>query len=379
MISLFRRLIFSKLGLVIAGLVFAIFGLSMVGGDVSSLREQGLAALSGGSTDPIRVGGTTVSPDELTQRVKDEFEQYRQQAQQPTLTLQQYVATGGFDATVNRQVDQLALAEFAHRQGMVVSKRAEDGVISSDPNLRAPNGEFDANAFRQLLASRKLTERSVRTDLNRGLLSAQVLGPIGGQQQPVALQLALPFANMSLDRRFGTIAFVPTAAMATGAVPTDAELQAFYARNIARYTVPERRVVRYARITPDQVRARATPSDADIAAQYRTDAAKYAAVEKRTITQVVVLSQAAATQLAAKVKGGTPIAAAAAAAGLAPKTGAALTKTALGRPDLGRLRRCRIRRGAGRRRRAGAGRARLCRRACRQGRAGRRAQPGPGA
>ena len=329
MISLFRRLIFSKVGIVVAFILFAFFGLSMVGGDVSSLREQGMAALGGGGGgDPIRVGGVKVTAEELTQRVKDDFDRYRQQAQRPDLTLEQYVATGGFDATVNRQIDQLALAQFGGDQGMLISKRQIDGIIASDPNLQGPNGQFDPNAFRQLLAARKLTERGVRADMTRGLLAAQLTAPLASRQ-PVALQLALPYANLSLDRRFGQIAFVPSKAMPTGAPPTDAELQAFYTRNLARYTVPERRSVRFARITPASVRARATPSDADIAQAYRTDAAKYAATEKRTITQVTVLSEAAAGKLAAAGKGGTPLAAAATAAGLAASTKPALAKAAL--------------------------------------------------
>lgn len=330
MISLFRRLIFSKVGIVVAFILFALFGLSMVGGDMSGLRTQGLAALGGGAGgDPIRVGGTKVTAEELAQRVKDDFEQYRQQAQQPNLTLAQYVATGGFDATVNRQVDQLALAQFGTDQGMLVSKRAIDGIIASDPNLQGPDGKFDANAFRQLLAARKLTERGVRTDMTRGLLAAQLTAPVGAQQQTVALQLALPYASMLLDKRFGQIAFVPSKAMPAGAAPADTELQAYYRSNLVRYTVPERRQIRVARISPDLVRARAAPSDADIARQYRQDALKYAPTEKRTITQVTVLTQAAAAQLAARIRAGTPIAAAATAAGLTPKTLPALARGAL--------------------------------------------------
>ena len=303
MISLFRRLIFSKVGVVVAGLLFAIFGLSMVGGDMSGLRSQGLAALGGSGTDLIRVGSVKVSPEALAARVNDEFEGFRQQ--QPTLTMAQYVAGGGFDATVQRYINSLALDQFGQGQGMLVSKRAIDGQIASIPGLQGPNGDFDPNAFRQLLIQRKLTERGVRDDLSRDILANQLTQPLERQQGQVPLQLALPYANMSLDRRAGTIAFVSSRAMTPGPVPTDAELQTFYARNVARYTVPERRTLRLARVTPDLVRARATPSDADIAAQYRADAVKYAATEKRTVTQVVVLDQAAANALAAKVKAGT--------------------------------------------------------------------------
>ena len=326
MLSIFRRLIYSKVGLVVAFVLFAIFGLAMVGGDVSSLRTQGLAALGGGSGDAIRVGRVRVSPDELAQRVQQEFDGFRQQ--QPTLTLQQYIAGGGFDATVERLVNSLALDQYGQNQGMLVSKRAVDGQIASIPGLQGPDGKFDESAFRQLLQQRKLTERGVRADLSRDMMAQSLTAPIE-RPQTVPVQLAMPYADLSLERRTATIAFVPTRAMATGGAPTDAELQAFYGRNLPRYTLPERRTLRYARVTPALVKARATPSDADIANAYRADAAKYAATEKRSITQVVVLTEAGATALAAKVKAGTPLAAAASAAGLSTSTQLGLTRAAL--------------------------------------------------
>ena len=217
MISFFRRLIFSKLGIVVAGILFAIFGLSMVGGDVSGLRTQGLAALGGGGNDLIRVGKQTITPEELAQHVKDDWERYRSTQQRPDMTLAEYVSIGGFDATVNRQIDQLALDQFGERQGMTISKRAVDGLIASDPNLQGPDGQFDPNAFRLALQARKLTERGLRTDMARSMMAGQLVGPIAAAPATVPLQLALPYANLSLDRRAGTIAFVPTRAMPAGA------------------------------------------------------------------------------------------------------------------------------------------------------------------
>ncbi|MCB8835723.1 hypothetical protein LJD42_29700, partial [Escherichia coli] len=89
-----------------------------------------------------------------------------------------------------------------------------------------------------------------------------------------------------------------------GAAPTDADIQAAYRRGIARYTVPQRRAIRYAIITPDLVKARATPTEQEVAQAYAQQKPLYAPVQKRDITQVVVLDQAGANALAAKVKGG---------------------------------------------------------------------------
>lgn len=323
MISTFRRLIYSKVGAVIAFVLLALFALEFAPGAVSGLRSEGIGTLTGGN-DVLRVGKTRVSAPDFQARVEQEMEGYRQQ--NPQLDMAQFVNGGGFDAVLQRLTNGLAMEQFGHDQGMVVSRRAVDGQIASIPGLQGPNGQFDEQLFRQLLAQRKLTEAGVRTDLSRDMLAVMLTGTLL-RPQPVPQNLALPYANLSLEKRAGVIAFVPTKAMPAGPAPTDAELQAFYARNLPRYTTPERRALRFARVTPDQVKA--TPTDAEIAQAYNADRAKYAATEKRTITQVVVLDQAGATALAARVKDGTPLVAAATAAGLSTSTKTLLTKAAL--------------------------------------------------
>ncbi|RZM31065.1 MAG: peptidyl-prolyl cis-trans isomerase, partial [Sphingomonas sp.] len=99
-----------------------------------------------------------------------------------------------------------------------------------------------------------------------------------------------------------------------------AELATYYARNLGKYRLPERRVVRYATLSPTSLAAQAAPSDAEIAAAYKAQAQKFAAAELRTIVQVVVGDQASANALAAKVRGGASIEQVARAAGLEPAT-----------------------------------------------------------
>jgi len=123
------------------------------------------------------------------------------------------------------------------------------------------------------------------------------------------------YAELLVARHEGTIGVVQ--AKPDGiAVPTDQEVAAFYKANVARYSLPERRSLRYAMISADTVTAPA-PTDAEIAAQYKTDAAKYAASETRTIQRVVLPDENAAKAFAAKLAQGTSFDAAATQAGLA--------------------------------------------------------------
>ncbi|PMZ68165.1 hypothetical protein, partial [Pseudomonas sp. FW305-70] len=83
----------------------------------------------------------------------------------------------------------------------------------------------------------------VRTDIaDQTLMRHLILPTIGAIQVPV--QMALPYASLLLEKRNGTVGFIPSQAVAAGPAPTDAELNTFYTRNLSRYRVPERRIVR---------------------------------------------------------------------------------------------------------------------------------------
>ncbi len=324
MLAFFRRLTHSKVGVVITFIVLGVIALAFAAGDITGLSSMtGGAGITGG--DVAKVGKAEVTVNELKTQAQTQLEGFRQE--QPTLDMATFVNQGGLDGTLDRIVSSMALEQFGRAQGMVVSKRAVDGQIASIPALQGPTGKFDENLYRQVLAQRKLTDAQIRSDIVRDTFAQQLTIPSTGATQ-VSSQLALPYASLLLEKRTGTIGFIPAAVVPAGPAPSDADLATFYKRNIARYTVPERRIVRYAIVSPDRVKAQAVPTDAEIAKTYQQDRARYAATEKRTITQVVVADQAGATALAAKVKAGTSLADAARAAGLEASTQAGVEKAA---------------------------------------------------
>src|SRR4029453_2568935 len=117
------------------------------------------------------------------------------------------------------------------------------------------------------------------------------------------LGVARPYASMLLEAREGQLALVPTDAFRAGLNPSDGDLQSFYAQNGRRYVVPEQRVLRFARIQPEQV-ASIVPTDAEIAAYYKTNQTTYAGSESRVISQAVIQDKRQADGIAARAKGG---------------------------------------------------------------------------
>lgn len=324
MLSFFRRLINSKVGVVVTFVILGVIALAFAAGDVSNLAGGASGGLGG--NDLAKAGGEEVTLADMRQRAGDEVSAARRQT--PTASMTDYVNTGAFDAALDRMVTNAALAAFGHDQGMVASKRLVDGQIASIPGLQGPTGKFDETLYRRILAERRLTDAGIRRDIAREIVAQQLLAPTGSATL-IGEQMARPYVGLLLERRVGQAAFIPTAAIPAGPAPTDAEVQTFYGRNLTRYRVPERRSIRYAIVNADAVRAAATPTEAEIAQAYQQDRAKYQATEKRTVTQVIVADQAGATALATKVRGGASLADAARGAGLEPATFTAVDKAAL--------------------------------------------------
>jgi peptidyl-prolyl cis-trans isomerase D len=316
MISLLRRLINSKVGLTISFL--ALFGFALIGlGGGGIFSGSGTGGGDATRDDVVTVGKYRVGSAELRAKIESDYDNYRQQ--QPSLTLAQYVTAGGMDQTYDQLVDGLALEQFAAQQKMAVSDAYVQSLIKASPGFQDASGKFNQRTFDQYLAGTRTTLAQLTRQVTQGALAKQLVIPtIGASQVPG--KLALPYASLLLERRDGQIGLIPASAMRAGPAPTEADLAAFYKRNTTRYIVPERRAVRYAIITPEQVKAEATPTEQEIAATYNADRARYLPTEKRTLVQVLVTDQAGATALAAKVKGGTSLEAAAQGAGLSAAT-----------------------------------------------------------
>ncbi|MDP1026128.1 SurA N-terminal domain-containing protein [Sphingomonas sp. KR1UV-12] len=323
MLSFFRRLINSKVGVIVTFVVLGVIALAFAAGDVSNIA--GSAAGIGGN-DIAKIGKEEITVAELRQRAGDEVAAARRT--QPTADMAGYLQAGALEQALDRMIGATSLAVFGRDQGMAISKRLVDGQIASIPALQGPTGKFDENLYRRILAERKLTDAGIRKDIAQELLAQQLTAPTVGAAS-VGEQMARPYAALMLERRQGQAGFIPTATLPAGPAPTAAELQAFYGRNLSRYRVPERRSLRYALVTPEQVRAAATPTEAEVARAYQQNRAAYQASEKRTVSQVIVADQAGAQALAAKVRAGTSLADAARAAGLEASTLTGLDKAAL--------------------------------------------------
>ena len=204
MLGFFRRLINSKVGIIVTFITLGIIALAFAAGDVSNIRNVGLGALSG--NDVATIGKAKITVDELRQRAQQEIEQARQQ--QPGVDAKQYLAAGGLEAAVQQLITTVGLAEFGRENGLVGSKRLVDGQIASITARTGPHGQLDETLYRRILAERRLTDAQVRQDIARDVLVRQLTAPTIGATT-VGQQLALPYASLLLEKRARELGIVP--------------------------------------------------------------------------------------------------------------------------------------------------------------------------
>lgn len=274
----------------------------------------GIGDLAGGASGGTlaTAGGREVTAEEVRDAVTREYDRARQQ--QPTLDLASFLAGGTYDAILDQLITAAAIERFGGDQGLIVSQRMIDREIVNIPSFRNFTGQFDETVFRQVLRSQNLTEAGLRADIARSLMQRQLLAPIAASAR-VPDAVAREYASLLLERRRGTIGVVPAELLAAEIAVTDAEVAAYYRENPERFTIPERRVVRYALIGQEQIGEAGRPTDAEIAAAYRQNSAQYGPRETRTLQQVVLPDQAAAQAFVQRVRGGASFAEAASQAG----------------------------------------------------------------
>lgn len=323
MISFFRRIFSSKIGLFFTMGFVALIAVAFASSDVS-----GSGAFGGvtGSGTAATVGNAKLSTSELNQSVNNAFR--AEQRENTALDIKTYVEGGGFESVLERLINSFSISAFGDKYGMTAGKRLVDAEIASIQAFQGADGQFSEAAFRAALQSQGIKEKQLRDDFTRNLMADQLL-PLAGYAAAVPSKLVVPYASLLLEGRQGKVAIIPSTAFVTKVKPADAALKAFYSKNSSRYTIPERRSISYAIFDKSRFNDKIKPTDKEIEGQYSLDKVKYAATETRNLEQVILPTEEAANALAAKVTGGTTISAAAQSVGLSAAEIGSVTKNDL--------------------------------------------------
>jgi peptidyl-prolyl cis-trans isomerase D len=325
MLQFFRNILGSKFGAALAVLFLVLIALAFAGTGVSNMFKGSSGKSS--PTDAVATIGDVVI-DQATLRKAANAALQNVREQQPTMSMQAFVAAGQLDVVLDNLIDRAAMLAWGKKHGIVISDRLVDSEIAKMAPFQGPDGKFSQTLYRQLLQQRGISEALIRGDIAQTQIARSLLVPASfGATMPASL--ATQYAQLFKEKREGMIAVLPAPLFAPAQPPSDKVLADWYGAHRGMFIRPERRAIRYAVLNADALKNVSAPTDAEIAARYKADAAKYAAIETRTVTQLVMLGEADAKAAAAEAAQGKPLSAIAQAKGLTTSAKGPLAKDAL--------------------------------------------------
>lgn len=302
---------FSILFFVLVAMVITGFG---TGG------SGGLGSLSGGGSpsgnEIAKVGSVAITTEMANNQFNQDFQQLRQNL--PTAQITEFLNQGGFEGSVQRLIALEAMRQFGQAHGIVTTRGMIDAAISTAQEFQQfrIGGNFDSAMFERALQQAGVSLAQVREEYSRRLTQQQLLLPVTtGFTVPQGV--ANLYAMVPAEQRSGMIGVVPVGAIERSLHPSEAEISAYYQRYRDFFTIPERRVVKYALIGAEQVTI-TPPTEAEITTVYN-NTPRYQAGQIRTLESLNFGSsgtaQADAAAFVARVRGGASFQQAAQAAG----------------------------------------------------------------
>lgn len=226
-----------------------VFAFILIGMIIAGFGGWQVTNFSGGVRSIGSVGDRDIPISEYAAALNAEVASFSQRIGQQ-LTIAQATAMG-LDAQVRGQlVRNAALDNEAARIGLSVGNNRVAQEVTSIPAFQGTDGKFSADAYRFTLERNNLTvpefEARLRDDLARQLLTGAVAG---GFAAPAGLTDTL-FAWTGERRGFTVLRLTGADLPAPIPAPTDDQLRAFHQAEIARFTRPEARRIRYVALLP---------------------------------------------------------------------------------------------------------------------------------
>ena len=249
---------------------------------------DGYNRMSESDTAVARVGGKDITQSQWDSAHKAEADRLR--ASRPDLDAKLLDSPEARYSTLERLVRERVMALAAEKAKLSTSDARLARFLQEDPtiaSMRKADGKMDMERYRQLAASQGLTpeglENSVRQDLSKQQVEAGVRAT--GFATPVVADVAL---NAFFEKREIQVANFLSADYAGKINPTDAELDAYYQANQARFQAPEQVKVEYVVLDMDSVKKSIQIPEADLKAYFEQNVAQLSGKEERRASHILI-------------------------------------------------------------------------------------------
>lgn len=258
-------------------LAFAVWGIA----DSFTTLSQNMIA---------RVGNQNIDMVEYRLRFNQQIEALSRELNQP-LSVEQARALGLDTQVLTSMIGMAALNNASNDMGLTLSDKAVADIITSDPSFRGPSGKFDEGLFRTILRRNGLTERLYTKDQRNFATRAQLLDATTNLAVMSPALLDRMF-NYILERRVVKYAIISPDVVGDVGEPSEEELITFYEQARLRFSEPERRAATILSISSYRFAATLDITEEDISEEYAFREAEFAKPERREIDQLLLNDEA---------------------------------------------------------------------------------------
>jgi peptidyl-prolyl cis-trans isomerase D len=258
----------------------------------------------GGSVRTVAtVGDAEVDVNEYARAVEAQVRNF-QRATGQQLTFQQARLMGLDRTALSQLVSGAALENEMDRLGISAGDAAVSEEILSSPAFQGAGGTFDRQIYELSLEQNGIDvpefEDRVRSDISSGLLRSAVGS--GVRTPEVFVDTLFNYVRETRDVTWARLTEVDmTEALPE---PTEADLAAFHEANIAEFTRPETKTVRYAWLSPDMIVDQIEVDEAQVRALYDGRIDEFVQPERRLVERLVFTSEADAVAAKARIDAG---------------------------------------------------------------------------
>jgi len=192
-------------------------------------------------------------------------------------------------------IDERALDLYVGRQHLVVADDTLRRAISAQTDLLKPDGSFDRDRYRELLAAQGRTEASfeasLRQDIARSLIP-QAFGQSAMVPKRVTQRL---MEGLAQTRDFSLLQFRP-AEYAVRLEPTEEQLVQFHRDEAQRFTTPQSAKVSWVVLSAENLGRQIKISEDDLRTFYEQNRARLGRPERRRASHILVQVPAQASE-----------------------------------------------------------------------------------
>jgi peptidyl-prolyl cis-trans isomerase D len=238
-----------------------------------------------GRNAAITVGGTEISLENLREYYTDQLRQVSRRFGR-AITPDQARALGLDRQIIGRLVAETTLDEQAKALGLGIANAEIAKRITSDPNFRGPNGQFDRMRFEQLIRDAGYNEARFIDTQRKVILRRQIAQSFAGELKvpQTAVQALNQFRN---EKR--NIEYLELGEAQAGDIPAPGadQLSKYFDEHKVLFRAPEFRKVALLALSPAALAKPGNVSDADAKTYFDQHKDEFGTPEKRDVKQII--------------------------------------------------------------------------------------------